>query len=255
MDKNNRLEIDLEDVGFVIGFPCSFTIPTYTAFSLANTLKTFTELGIKITYAAEIGNSIVHSARNNVVHNFLKIPEADKLIWIDSDMQWEEKDLLRLCCWSKLYPVVGALYSTKIEGNQKIIGDFNKESSKLVQFNEHGLASITGMGLGFCIIDRSVFEKMMPLVKTYVNENGENVHGFYECPIEDGRLRGEDIKFLKLWTKDLGESLWVDPDINPGHIGTKVFRANARGSLLDYNNRKIKSMAVSNQPDKLNRKD
>lgn len=221
---SESLQIDLTGVNFTIGFPCSYYVPVQTVFSLIKTFREFQASGISINCVSQIGCSIVDSARNNVVHDFLKEPEAHKLIWIDSDMEWEPQALLRLCCWSSIYPIVGALYSTKVEGNQKFLGDYRRGESGLVEQNEHGLARMNALGMGMCIMDRSVFETMMPTTQTYTDNQGNGpIYSFFEMPVRNGHKIGEDIYFFRRWIEEFNGEVWVDPDIEIGHVGSKTY--------------------------------
>lgn len=235
-------QIDLRHTHFTIGLPCYRDIPTYTALSLIDTFRFFDAAGIQLNYAIEMNNSIVDSARNNVVSMFLGRPDNEKLIFIDSDIVWEAVDLARLCCWSTKYPIVGAMYPTKNDGDHKFLGDYWKdpEHNNQVMQNEYGLVKMTGIGLGFCIIDKSVFETMMPETRQYIDSIHGNVYRFFSTSDDDtGNFVGEDIYFLRRWTKKFGGELWVDPTINLGHVGTKVYKGNLLESLIEFNNKQL----------------
>ena len=232
-------QIDLRNTKFTVGIPCYGNLPIFTAISLIDTFRFFDHAGIQLNYAIEIGNSIVDSARNNVVHMFLKESDHQKLIFIDSDIVWNAEDLARLCCWSTKYPIVAAAYPTKVEGNHKFLGDYYRDpdnENQVVQ-NEYGLVKMTAIGLGFCIIDRSVFEMMSPDTCKYKDSvHGENVTRFFATTTDKDQFVGEDIYFLRRWTKQYGGDLWVDPTINLGHVGTKVYKGNFLDSLIYFNN-------------------
>lgn len=233
------LEISLVGKNFTIGFPNhSGTIPTYTALSLINSFRKFDEIGIPVNYIVELNNSIVDSARNNVVHTFLNSPDQQCLIFIDSDMMWEPDDLVRLCGWSTQYPIVAGMYSTKSETDPKFLGDYWKDPTcNQVMGNGYGLVRMTGLGLGFCAIQRSVFETMIPKTRSYPDPRAKGkVYRFFST-VDDttGDFVGEDIYFLRRWTIEFGGELWVDPFIKLGHIGQKVYRGDPEQSIIEYN--------------------
>lgn len=221
-------QIDISNVKFAIGMPGYGMIPAETMFSLINSIRELDRHQIQLSLCFEFRNSLVDSARNNVVNMFLK-SEADKLIFIDSDMSWKEEDLIRLCCLSTLYPVVGAMYSTKVEGNQKFLGTHYKDEKGNLVFDKNGMLRMIGYGLGFMVIDRSVFETMKPKTQIYQDGPNGDIIRFFQTDVQDGKLIGEDIYFLKRWCQEFGGEVWADPYINLGHVGTKVFR----GSLPD----------------------
>lgn len=234
------LEISLEGKNFTIGFPNhSGTIPTYTALSLINSFRKFDEIGIPLNYVVELNNSIVDSARNNVVHTFLKDPNQQCLVFIDSDMMWDADDLLRLCGWSTQYPIVAGMYSSKSETDPKFLGDYWKDPEcNQIMGNGYGLVKMTGLGLGFCAINRSVFETMIPTTRSYLDPRaaGDKVYRFFDTrDPTTGDFIGEDIYFLRRWTKEFDGELWVDPFIKLGHIGQKVYRGDPVKAIETYN--------------------
>lgn len=231
------LEISLEGKNFTIGFPNhSMQIPTYTALSLVDSLRYLDRSGVDINYIAELQNSIVDSARNNLVHQFLKEPLHQTLIFIDSDMMWSPDDLLRLCCWSTMYPVVAGMYSSKSDTDPKFLGDYWRDPEvNQVMANEHGLIKMTGIGLGFCAIRREVFETMKEKTRTYKDPRCGDVYRFFSTTTEGGDFIGEDIYFLRRWTNEFGGELWVDPEIKLGHVGQKVYRGDLVKAITAYN--------------------
>lgn len=236
----SEIQIDLRDKNFTIGFPNhSMVIPTYTALSLVNSLRALDQAGVDINYIVELQNSIVDSARNNIVHQFLAEPLHQTLIFIDSDMMWSPEDLSRLCCWSTMYPIVAGMYSSKSDTDPKFLGDYWKDPElNQIMENEYGLVKMTGLGLGFCAIRREVFETMAPNTKTYKDPRyGDNIYRFFSTTTEDGEFIGEDIYFLRRWTKEFCGELWVDPAIQLGHIGQKIYKGHVRKAMSEYNSK------------------
>lgn len=233
------LYIDLKDKNFTIAMPNhSMQIPMYTALSLVDSLRFLDQRNVDINYTVELQNSIVDSARNNLVHRFLQEPSHQTLIFIDSDMMWTPEGLLRLCCWSTLYPIVAGMYSTKNAKDPKFLGDYWKDPEmNQVMGNEHGLIKMTGIGLGFCAIKRSVFEVMKESTTTYTDPMYEEpVHRFFDTrDPETGSFVGEDIYFLRRWTKEFGGELWIDPEIQLGHIGQYIYRGDVATAITAFN--------------------
>lgn len=228
-------EFDLRGTSFCIGMPMYGTIPAQTVISLVDTVREFNQQGIDLALTYEMNNSIIQNARNNIVHNFLNKSGADKLICIDSDIVWKTEDLIRLCCWSTVFPFVGAMYPTKNE-TYKFIGQYGESKGSLeVKTNQYGLLKMRGFGMGFVIIDRSVFEKMKPFAPLYNHNTEQNVHRFFDIDLQDGHLRGEDIYFMNQWIDKAGGEIWVDPNIELGHVGTKVYSAKLKNALVAVN--------------------
>lgn len=228
-------EFDISKIKFCIGMPIMGSVPAYTAISLIETATRFTEQGISLAFTYELNNSIVQHARNRVAQNFLEKSGADKLICIDSDITWNVDDLFRLCCWSSIYPFVGAMYPTKNEA-MKFIGRYGKtEAGNTITSNEHGLVSMSGFGLGFVIIDRSVFEELKPHTEKYDHNHEKGIYNFFDVVKKDGHILGEDIYFMQRYIEVTGKDIWVDPSIELGHIGSKVYRGALKDALLKTN--------------------
>jgi hypothetical protein len=226
--------IDLKQNRFTIGMPAYGHIPVLTATSLINTFRYFDTEGIDLSYCVEINCSIIDFARNNVIHQFLSLP-ADKLICIDSDMTWEPEALARLCAWSTKFPLVAAMYSTKMEGDQKFLGDYYIDpTNRGLTTNEYGLVRMVGLGMGFCIIDRSVFETMMPETEYYTDKRYGKVYRFFQTTTQDGVPIGEDIYFFRRWCNQFNGEVWVDPTITLGHVGSKTYTGDVLKSLSAY---------------------
>jgi hypothetical protein len=52
----------------------------------------------------------------------------------------------------------------------------------------------------------------------------------FRCDIDGGEARGEDMAFFDD-CKALGYQPWLDPEINLGHVGTKVFTAAIKDAM------------------------
>lgn len=230
-----ELTIDISNVKFAIGMPGYGLIPAETTVSLINSIRELDRYGVDVSLCFEFRNSLVDSARNNVTHMFLNDTTADKLIFIDSDMCWKEEQLIRLCCLSTMYKVVGGMYSTKNEKDQKFLGVHYRDKEGNLEFDKYGMVRMMGCGLGFMAIDRSVFEDMMETTAKYEDgKKDKQIYRFFQTDVQDGKLIGEDIYFLKRWCTDFNGSVWIDPDMNLGHVGYKVYRGNLRSALAAF---------------------
>ena len=116
-----------------------------------------------------------------------------------------------------LYPVVGATYPVRCDPVKFFV---RRESEKWEQ-NEYGLLKIIGTGLGFCVMDRSVFEQMSPSVEKFVMEK-EEIEAYFTIHRENGVYFGEDISFFKKW-HEMGGCFMLDPSIDLKHVGSKYY--------------------------------
>lgn len=225
---------DLKGIKFVIGFVCHGMISPITTLCFIESIRSLMKVGVDINYVAQIGNSLIDCARNNVVQDFLTKTNGNKLVFIDCDMKWTPEDLARLMCWSVEYPIVAAAYSTKTDIDPKFVCLKDKDYDQIME-NEYGLVKVNGIGLGFSIIDRSVFETMQPQTEIYEENDKQKKYRFFKTEVVNGKYMGEDIYFFNRWVKEFNGEVWVDPDINLGHIGSKAYKGNLREALIKWN--------------------
>src|SRR5262245_39410193 len=82
-----------------------------TVISLLDTCSLLQKMGIDHEVHL-LGSSVVTTARNKVADQFLQ-SNKNRLFWIDSDMQWEAKDFVRILAMSSIMECVGVAYVAK----------------------------------------------------------------------------------------------------------------------------------------------
>jgi len=202
-------------------------IPTYDSkvmvdimgplIQLAMTFQ-FHKVPFKLIYNA--GNALIELARNTIVDDFLKKTTAQKLLFLDADIIFTEKDVLRLLAWAQKYSVVGATYPSKRDAPSFLI-QANKLNINQFKFNEDMLIEAEGFGAGFLMIDRSVFEQLqdkVPLIKAW----DRDYHAYFKNEINGDLYTGEDISFLRLCARN-GMIPVVDWQIALKHVGYKAY--------------------------------
>lgn len=193
-------------------------IPIEQATALIETVYALRMKGIKVAIATERGNALIDLARSRLAAKFLYNTDYEKIFWLDDDIIFAPDDFERLLAWSTLYPIVAATYPVR----QEPVKFFLRRESEKWDQNEYGLFKIVGCGLGFCIMDRSVFETMSPDTDTFIMEDEEIKH-FFKIEQENKIYFGEDIYFFKRWHEKYGGSVMLDPSINLKHVGTKAY--------------------------------
>lgn len=171
------------------------------------------------------GTSLVQVARNTLANKMVVDKSYDKLIWIDSDIGFKGKDLIRMIALSTQYPLLAGMYPVK-STDITFKGTPVLEDSKIVT-NEHGLIKMIGMPLGFSIMDRSVFDRLLPKTERFWI-NREWIPEFFKVYVEDEKLWGEDIEFCRQWIEEGGD-VWCDPAILLEHWG----EASYSGSFIE----------------------
>ena len=200
-------------------------LPVLLASALIELTYSLRSKGIKVAVSFEHENALIDLARNRLVSTYLKQTDYEKIFWIDDDIIFDPDDAERLLAWSTLYPIVAATYPVRQDPPKFFM---RRESEKWEQ-NEYGLFKIIGTGLGFTVMDRSVFDKMAPTTDTFIME-GEEHKAFFKITQENKVYYGEDIYFFKRWHDEFGGHVWLDPSINLGHFGHKTFDY----KFLDY---------------------
>ncbi len=215
----------------MIGFPIgSGSLPWPTAVSLISTVRVLDKEGIKFKIESLTGSSIVQWARSVIAGKFLK-SDCTHLFWIDADILWTPNDFIRLLGFGAHHDVVGATYPFKSDKQNFLVNPI--EPGKF-DVNGHGLLRIKSMGLGFTLCKRAVIEKVAadkPIV--HDDHNGvvyPDIFRVDRVVDANGRTtpRGEDVAFFDD-VREAGFDVWLDPSINLGHIGPKVYS----GDVID----------------------
>lgn len=209
------------ELSVAIGIPTGPTIPWPTALSLARTTHACALRGIDVTICYVAGSSIITTARSMVVHRFL---ESDKkrLFWVDSDLEWEPDDFLRLLGLSSQLDIVCGAYPLKVE-DRKAFVILHDDPTK-VTLSPLGCIKIQGTGLGFTVMTREVVEKIVATKPRILNQGaGHEMADVFRIDTVNGALRGEDMAFFDD-LRDLGYDVWLDVTAELGHVGWKTYR-------------------------------
>ena len=136
------LPIDLSGISVFIAMPAHRDIPPATVLSLLDSHRVAAEYGIAVQLSLEIGVADVSLARTICVHRFLHQSKANKLFWIDSDMEWTPDAFMRMLAIStKVDAVIGA-YPEKCEPTRFHVGTNGK-----VGLNDYGCLPVTSGGM------------------------------------------------------------------------------------------------------------
>lgn len=193
-----------------------------TARALLNEQAVAQGAGLEFRVVFQPGCSLVTMARNQCAADFLK-SDADKLIFIDSDVSWEPGNLIRLATHDVDF--VGGAYRLKQETEAYPVGWLDKPEL----WTKNGLLEVASLPGGFLCLSRNVFERLRVAypIRKYSHYDFSG-HAYFDAPFADGRLYGEDSRFCHDWRK-IGGEVWLDPELSlthhggnpafPGHIG------------------------------------
>ncbi len=193
------------------GKPCAQTVDSLLAEQFLAAQQ-----GVHLLVQWQIGVALIGIARNKLVKQFLDIPEADRMVFVDSDISWRGGDLTKLALRGE--DVIGATYRPKSEresyhvhGAPEPVGD---------------LYRVDGLPGGFLKVSRRAFEAM-PAV-AYRDSMGQEWRDYFPTGLHDGVLYGEDYGFCRLWRQTGGE-VWLEPDIElRHHDGTRFYTGSPR---------------------------
>lgn len=218
-------DISIKDLSVCIGMPSSRGVNPLVVKSMFATQGLCLKLGIPCQLAMVVGNAVVQWARDEVIDLYLQT-DANRLFCIDSDIVWNPEDFIRLLALSQKRDIVCATYPAKKDRPTFYI---RYDTSKITEADEYGLLEVFGAGLGFTVIRREVIEKISESSpKLYDEITQKEIPAIFEPGEYKGKRRGEDMAFFESLA-GLGYKIYLDPSIELGHIGTKIYR----GKIID----------------------
>lgn len=197
------------------------TIHLGTMRSLMTDLLTLQARGDLWSLHDECGNALIADARATIVAQFLD-SKADTLVFIDSDVCWEEGALVRLVD----HPVdmVAGIYPQRKDPPNYCVKWIPKP--ELYADPETGLLEVLGVPAGFMKLSRKQLKAMVeqyPDTEFHVEQAPDKRAWALFADYRIGKHKmGEDYAFCRRWT-DMGGKVWVDPEIKMGHVGYKTF--------------------------------
>jgi hypothetical protein len=181
--------------------------------------------GVDSTVALLAGCCFVDRARNTLVREFLKT-DATHLFFVDADIGFDPLVLPRFI-ESPHDILVGIPPKRKPEPEFHI----GKATNAVV----HGAFEAKEVPTAFMCIKRHVFavlDAAYPDLLTAFKAGVEDPPPYFQSRIVDGEFLGEDIFFCRLWTA-LGQSVWIDAQVDFSHRGSHPFKGNALNYLIE----------------------
>ena len=228
-------KFDLSGLSVMLAMPAHRNLHPATVTSMLRTQELMFRHGVGITIDVEHGGPYVECVRDRLAQVFLD-GKWNRLAWCDSDMAWHAESFLRLLALSTELEVVGAAYVIKRDPPSFATITGIEEGSPIRQ-NKFGCLTTDALkfGLGFTIVHRTVIEQLAAKSgkMTFGLEPGAAVPDIFhnrdrERPAEG--FPGEDGNFFND-CRALGYDVWLDPEIQLGHIGPKIYTAALKDHL------------------------
>lgn len=195
--------------------------------------------GITTAMLQRPGDCFVARARNRLVNDFLtQFPDCENFFFLDDDIGWPAQKVLEFL--QRPDDIVAGVYPKKSAETDFPVGFAYHQDGTL---NEpgNGLVEAWTIPTGFMRIKRHVLEKMAAEYGTYKDMDIDEAGGtsindypnIFVCgpnPEMDNLFTGEDTMFCFRWQK-MGGSMWVDPDIEFMHRGSKRWKANMQDHM------------------------
>ena len=191
----------------LVGIPAyDAKIAVATAHSLLYEQAAAMSVGITLNVMFQPGMSLVHSVRNLIAHKFLtEYPDHDRLMFVDADVGWKAGSMLHLLTHQQDVVAGGCR-------RRKDPEDYAIHFKGVVEQDpKTKLIEINAIGMAFTAITRKCLETFKAKTPELAyGFEGATMHGFFQCPIEGGRIVGEDVWFCEKW-RALGGKVWLDP--------------------------------------------
>jgi hypothetical protein len=215
-------------MSILISLPCyGGLVNEKTTTSLFNLGKLLVRNQIEHGIMTVANESLITHGRSRIANFFVNNTEFEYLFCLDADVAFSPEDMLKLYSYQK--PIVSASYPMKTLPLRHCYELYNPV--KLCG----NLVKIGGIGMGFVLIHRSVFEKLnkhYSELKYFPGLNNSNYpitegeyHNSYHYFAEmnkEGKYLGEDMSFFHR-VSDIGYDVWMDTSIELQHIGSHVF--------------------------------
>ena len=202
-----------------------FKVSLKLAVSLASFAQSAGQHGISIQIGSICGCSVVSRARNLLAKDMLESDCTD-LLFIDSDINFEPDDVLRLMAWGS-DPKKGIVAGVpRTRSTDKVyIADLEYDANGELTMNGMGLVRATRVATAFMLVRREVFETLAqkhPEWDYDDKRSNRRLNAVFDFKVTDEGYMGEDFLFCDRARAE-GFEVWIDPTIKLGHMGVQEY--------------------------------
>lgn len=199
--------------------------------ALFNTSKAFFEAGINCELAIFAENCHVDDSRNVLVRDFLE-SDCDIFVFLDADLRWEPKDLLKLIRHDR--DVVAGIYPLKQSPENYPVRFLDGE----IWADSDGLVEVESVPTGFLKIKRHVLETLAEKAPKFTNKTDHHsrlkIPLIFERTMENETRWGGDYTFCRKW-RATGGKIYIDPEMKFAHEGTSEWVGSLGNHLRKIN--------------------
>lgn len=231
----------------VIGTPCyGGQLTSAYFFSLLRLQVACMTAGVGLTILTDGNDALITRARQDLVTQFLEMPDTTHLLFVDADIEFEPEQVFRLLRFdadftAAAYPLKrydwGLIKTLALNGSDQletanlhyVMGLQNPGTRR------NGFGKALHVGTGFLMLRRKVLTAMVgrypELRYASVSRADDPLAGstlrsaLFNCMLDGktGHYLSEDYSFCKRWT-DMGGEIWVDMNSRLGHVGQITFQ-------------------------------
>lgn len=217
-------------MSILIGMPCyGGVVSDKTTNSLFNLAKLFVRNNIDHGILTMANESLISRGRSRIANFFINNTEFEYLFFLDSDVGFDANGVLKLLSYKE--EIVCGAYPMK---TVPLKWNFTLSEPRTMKGS---LVAIERIGIGFSLIHRSVFGKIVEKYGTELKyfptnestthapterEKENSYHYFHE--MKQGNIYlPEDLSFFTR-ARSVGVQPWMDTSISLCHVGSHVFQ-------------------------------
>lgn len=206
--------------------------------SMMQTVMLLGQNGIPHGVLDRAGDAYLGKVRSKLATEFLEsFPTAQNFFFLDDDIGWPAHKVIEFL--KRPEPILAGIYpkkSDEVEFPVEMLFDLG--TGGLIE--RDGLFRAGGIPTGFLRIKRAALEKLAAMSRRFRTMEPEGVRWYYyifETGVADDEWYwGEDYCMARKWL-DTGGEIWVDPNIEFTHRGTKKWKNTLANHLDTYRER------------------
>jgi hypothetical protein len=191
-------------------------------------------------------DALITRCRNTLVAEFLAVPEATHLLFVDADISFQPEQVHRMLLAEK--DIVAGIYPLKLQdwserARREVLRGVDPETAPLryvgmaapepERRRDGDFVTATWAGTGFMLIRREAILRVIAAhpetayrhIHAFSNAPSREGYALFECTIdpETGEYLSEDFGFCRTW-RQMGGEIWLDTKGELTHTGNHHFR-------------------------------